>query len=196
MSMKRFLAAILMTTVVLSAAVFAWGGVAAMPKRVLWVNHFALLPGASDITVTYESTNSHVGGGLTALVIMSASEGDTFPTGGNKVVQMAVGVFPLGGLVRVTGVRVCYELTDSRSFITQIRLAQVDSTGTTAPVLLDDGTDQTATGPVCVNTTPAVRIDPNAGSLLLSLRINIGTGGAGTDKIAIRALGLILSGLV
>ena len=195
MSMKRFLAAILMTTVVLSAVVFAWGGVGAAPKRVLWVNHFALLPGAPDLTVTYESTNSHVGGGLTALVIMSATTGDVFPSpwGGNKVVQMAVGVLPLGGFVRVVGVRVCYELTNSRSFITHIRLAQVQDPPSTALVLLDDATDQTNVGPVCVNTTPVVRIDPNTGSLLLSLRLYYGDT---SDKIAIRGLGLILGGLV
>ncbi|KJV05729.1 hypothetical protein [Methylocucumis oryzae] len=59
--------------------------------NVMWVNHFDLLPGdTSDITTTYDSTSSGVGGGLTGLVIQSSSVGDTFPLGGNKVVHMAL----------------------------------------------------------------------------------------------------------
>jgi hypothetical protein len=160
-------------------------------ENVLWLNHFALLPGGPELAVSYRSTSSGVGGGFTGLVVTSTTTRDTFRDGGNKVVQMAVGVLPLKA-VRVTGVRVCYELTNSRSFITQIRLAQVQDPPSSATVLLDDGTNHTRVGPVCVNTTPAVQIDPNVGSLLLSLRVNFGDT---SDKIVIRALGLILGPL-
>ena len=52
-------------------------------------------------------------------------------------------------------------------------------------------TDLTATGPVCVNSAPpfAGRIDPEAGSLLVSLRL---TYGDTADRIVVRGLGLLL----
>jgi hypothetical protein len=89
----------------------------------------------------------------------------------------------------IIGVRVCYELSDAGSFISQIRLAQVQDPPATAVVLLDDGTDLTDQGPVCVNSEPA-EIDSSAGPLLLSLRLNFGDT---SDKIVIRGLGLLLS---
>jgi hypothetical protein len=56
-------------------------------------------------------------------------------------------------------------------------------------VLLDDGTDLTNPGPVCVNSS-ATSIDPNPGALLLSLRVNFGNT---ADRIVVRGLGLLLS---
>ena len=84
--------------------------------------------------------------------------------------------------------RVCYELSNDDSFISQIRLAQVQDPPATALVLLDDATDQTVTGPVCVDSEPT-EIDSSAGPLLLSLRLNFGNT---SDKIVIRGLGLLL----
>jgi hypothetical protein len=85
-------------------------------------------------------------------------------------------------------VRVCYELSNRRSFITQIRLAQVNDPPSSATVMLDDGTDQTAVGPICVNSTTTT-VDPSRGEVLLSLRVNFGNT---SDKIVVRALGLHL----
>ena len=59
----------------------------------------------------------------------------------------------------------------------------------TANVLLDDGTDQTNPGPVCVDSTPTT-VDPTHGAVLLSLRVKFGHT---ADKIVVRALGLHLS---
>ena len=159
--------------------------------RFMWLNHFALLPGGSEVTTTFQSTNSGVGGGLTALVVHSSTLGDVFSDGGNKEVQMAVETpgEDLGTNTTIIGVRVCYELTSSASFITQIRLAQVQNPPSVALVLLDDATHLTAPGPVCVNSA-STSIDPQAGPLLLSLRVNFGNT---SDLIAVRGLGLILS---
>ena len=153
--------------------------------RSLWLNHFDLLAGAADITTSFNSTSSGVGGGLTGLVIQSATTGETFPDGGNKVVHRAAEA-PDGETI--IGVRVCYELSNARSFISQMRLAQVQDPPDTALVLLDDGTDLTDQGPVCVNSEPA-EIDSSAGPVLLSLRLNFGDP---SDKIVIRGLGLLL----
>lgn len=157
--------------------------------NVMWVNHFDLLSGdTSDITTTYDSTSSGVGGGLTGLVIQSSSEGDTFPLGGNKVVHMAL---DLPKQTKIYGVRVCYENSSKASFISQIRLAQVQNPPSSALVKLDDATDLTDPGPVCVNSAKVIpAINSKDGSVLLSLRVNTDDV---TDRIVIRALGLFVN---
>ena len=155
-------------------------------KTIMWVNHFDLLPGDPSVKTSFNAVNSGVGGGLTGLVIESTTTGENAQGGGNKVVHMGLQV-PPGYSIR--GVRVCYELSNKRSFISQIRLAQVQTPPQTASVLLDDGTDQTNPGPICVDSA-ATTVDPAAGEVLLSLRVNFGNT---SDKIAVRALGLHLS---
>ena len=154
-------------------------------KRIMWINHFDLLPGDSSVLTSFNAISSGVGGGLTGLVIQSTTVGDTGAGGGNKVVHMGLEV-PPGYSIK--GVRVCYELSNKRSFITQIRLAQVNDPPSSATVMLDDGTDQTAVGPICVNSTTTT-VDPSLGAVLLSLRVNFGNT---SDKIVVRALGLHL----
>jgi hypothetical protein len=155
-------------------------------KTIMWVNHFDLLPGDPSVTTSFNAVSSGVGGGLTGLVIQSSTTGEIAQGGGNKVVHMGLQV-PPGHLIR--GVRVCYELSNKRSFISQIRLAQVQNPPQSAIVRLDDGTDQTNPGPVCVNSAPTTA-DPSLGELLLSLRVNFGNT---SDRIVVRALGLHLS---
>src|SRR5579863_9831632 len=160
--------------------------------RVQWVNHFDLLSGDPSVTTTSSlSTNSGVGGGLTALVITSSTTGDIDSFGGNKVVQMALDLQPKA---RIVGVRVCYELSDpgpSGSFIDQVRLAQIQDPPDTALGLLDDGTALNASGPTCVNSalaSPPIRAKD--GSVLLSLRVTFSNI---ADKIAVRAVGLLVN---
>ncbi len=161
----------------------------------MWINHLDLVRGDVDVVTSFNATTSGVGGGLSGLIIQSSTSGDRSVSGGNKVVEKGLEV-PPGWLIR--GVRVCYELSNSRSFITQIRLDQVQPTPSTSLVLLDDGTDQTAPGPICVNSTflPAgSEIDPSAGGVRLSLRLFFdaaGILGAGDDRIVVRSSGLHL----
>ena len=157
-------------------------------KTIMWVNHFDLLPGDPSVTTSFNAVNSGVGGGLTGLVIQSTTTGENAQGGGNKVVHMGLQV-PPGYSIR--GVRVCYELSNKRSFISQIRLAQVQTPPQSALVKLDDGTDQTNPGPICVDSATTT-VDPGAGEVLLSLRVNFGNT---ADKIVVRALGLHLSPL-
>jgi len=154
-------------------------------KTVMWVNHLDLLAGDPSVITSFNAISSGVGGGLSGLIIQSTTVGDTAPTGGNKVVEMGLDVPP--GF-NIKGVRVCYELSNRRSFITQIRLAQVQNPPSSAIVLLDDGTDQTNPGPICVDSA-TTSIDPSLGSVLLSLRVNFGNTG---DRIVVRAVGLHL----
>lgn len=179
----------------LAARVAELEGGAGSQSALMWINHFDFLPGDTDVVTSFNSTSSGVGGGLTGLVIQSTTPGQNSTAGGNKVVHLALEVAP-GWLIR--SVRVCYELSDARSYISQIRLAQVQNPPSTALVLLDDGTDLVDPGPVCVNSTalPAgFEVDPSTGSVLLSLRVNFdaaGIIGAGADRIVLRAVGLNL----
>ena len=157
-------------------------------RRVMWINHFDLLPGDPSVKTSFNAISSGVGGGLTGLVIQSSTLGEIAPSGGNKVVHMGLQV-PPGYLI--TGVRVCYELSSKRSFISQIRLAQVQNPPTVAGVILDDPTDLTNPGPVCLNSS-STSVDPVVGEVLLSLRVNFGNTG---DRIVVRALGLILASI-
>jgi hypothetical protein len=153
---------------------------------IMWVNHFDLLPGDPSVTTSYNAVSSGVGGGLTGLVIQSGTTGENAQGGGNKVVHMGLDV-PPGYIIK--GVRVCYELSNKRSFISQIRLAQVQTPPKSALVKLDDGTDQTNPGPVCVDSA-VTTVDPNQGAVLLSLRVNFSNI---ADKIVVRAVGLRLN---
>jgi hypothetical protein len=154
-------------------------------KTVMWIDHLDLLPGDPSVITSFNAINSGVGSGLSGLIIQSNTTGDTAPGGGNKVVEMGLEV-PPGFLIK--GVRVCYELSNARSFITQIRLAQVQNPPSTALVLMDDATHLTDPGPICVDSATTT-VDPAAGAVLLSLRVNFGDT---SDRIVVRAIGLHL----
>ena len=154
-------------------------------ETVMWINHLDMLPGDPSVQVSFNAISSGVGGGLSGLIVESSTLGDTAPGGGNKVVEKGTLVPPGWS---VTGVRTCYELSDARSFITQVRLAQVQDPPASAVVQLDDGTDLVVPGPICVDSS-ATSIDPEQGELLLSLRVDFGDT---SDRIVVRALGLHL----
>lgn len=163
------------------------------PQRaVLWINHLDLVPGDVDVEPSFNSTSSGVGGGLSGLIITSTTLGENSLSGGNKVVEKGVQVPPGFAIV---GVRVCYELSDggaTGSFISQIRLAQLQDPPSTALVLLDDGTDLTSAGPVCLDSAGpfgGTPIDPAAGAVRLNLRVNFNDT---SHKIVLRGLALHL----
>jgi len=144
-----------------------------------WLNHLDLLPGDPSVMTSHDAVQSH------GLVVTSSTTGDIAQGGGNKVVTMGVHTAP-GYLI--TGVRVCYELSNARTFISQIRLAQTQLPPNTQLVMLDDGTDHTDPGPRCVNST-RTSIDPVNGAVTLDLRLNFGNT---ADRINILAVGLLL----
>jgi hypothetical protein len=151
----------------------------------MWINHLDLVPGGLEVDTAFDSTSSGVGSGLSGLIITSTTIGETFTGGGNKVVEKGLDVPPN---YRITGVRICYETTNSLTYISQIRLAQLQNPPSTALVLLDDATDHTNVGPTCVDST-ATSIDPSTGAVSLSLRVNFANV---LDKIVIRGIGLHL----
>lgn len=153
----------------------------------MWIDHLVFLPGDPSVQTSFNAVNSGVGGGLSGLIITSSTIGDEAQGGGNKVVETSLEVPPGFDILSV---RVCYENSNPRSFITQTRLAQVQNPPSTALVLLDDPTHLDAAGPVCVNSLPVVpAVNPAKGAVLLSLRLNFGDT---SDKIVLRAVGLNL----
>ena len=153
---------------------------------IMWINHLDLVAGDSSVVTSFNAVNSGVGGGLSGLIIMSTTTGDTANGGGNKVVEKGLQVPP--GF-SITGVRVCYELSNARSFIDQIRLSQLQDPPSTALVRLDDATHQVNPGPVCVNSAPTT-VNPALGEVRLDLRVNFGDT---SDKIVVHAVGLHLA---
>jgi hypothetical protein len=152
----------------------------------MWIDHLVFLSGDPSVKTSFNAVNSGVGGGLSGLIITSSSLGDQAQGGGNKVVETALEVPPGFDIVSV---RVCYENSNTRSFISQTRLAQVQNPPSTATVLLDDPTHLNAAGPVCVNSQ-ATLVKPGKGSVLLSLRLSFADT---SDKIVLRAVGLNLT---
>jgi hypothetical protein len=116
---------------------------------------------------------------------MSSTIGESFADTGNKVIEKGLDVPPN---YKITGVRICYESSSAASFISQVRLAQLQNPPSTALVVLDDAADLTSVGPVCVNSA-ATSVDTSLGAVRLGLRLNFGSV---TDKIVIRGLGLLL----
>lgn len=156
--------------------------------QVMWIDHLGLLPGDDSIHTSFNAVSSGVGSGLSGLVIQSTTTGDVTPSGGNKVVSTVLEVPP--GF-KVTGVRICYENSNPRSYIDQVRLAQVQNPPSSAQVLLDDATPLNHNGPICVDShRPATPINPLAGALSLDLRVKFENT---ADKIVVRGLGLHLS---
>lgn len=154
-------------------------------RIVMWVNPLDLLPGDPSVTTSNNAVSSGVGGGLAGLVIHSSTTGEIAQSGGNKVVWMGLQV-PPG--YHVTGVRVCYENTNKRSFISQVRLDQLQNPPATAIVLLDDPTDLVNPGPVC-HDSQATDVDPAKGAVFIAFRVKFGNVG---DRIVIRGVGLHL----
>jgi hypothetical protein len=153
---------------------------------VMWVNPLDLLAGDLSVTTTFDAVSSGVGGGLAGLVVHSSTTGEIAQGGGNKVVWMGLEV-PPGW--HITGVRVCYELSNKGSFISQIRLTQLQNPPSTATVLLDDATDLTNPGPVC-HDSQATNIDPAKGAVFISFRVKFRDV---ADRIVIRGVGLRLT---
>jgi hypothetical protein len=185
---KLIIAAMLTTLTLMSGNLLFVPAAAADTGTVYWLNHLDLMPGDPSVQTSFNAVSSGVGGGLSGLLVKSTTTGEDAQGGGNKVVEMGVAVPPWN---LVTGVRVCYELTNAGSYISQTRIDQLQNPPSSALVLLDDDTNLIDPGPVCVNSTTlaAPYINPATGGLRLSFRVNFGNV---NDAILIRGVALTL----
>lgn len=153
------------------------GNSTAIAQTVQWINHLDLIAGDASVTqASYASTQDF------GLIIRSTTVGDVDSSGGNKVVSKALQI-PSNSTI--TGIRLCYALSDTRSFVSAIRLSQVQAPES-ATILLDSPL-RGSEGPVCVDSN-ATSIDPSLGALILDLRVNFGDT---ADRITVRSLGII-----
>lgn len=53
-------------------------------RKIMWVNHFDLLPGDPTVLTSFNAVSSGVGGGLTGLVIQSTTTGQSTQNGAIK----------------------------------------------------------------------------------------------------------------
>lgn len=151
----------------------------------MWIAHLDLLPGDSSVTTSFDANSSGVGSGQAGLVIASDTFGDVGNSGAEKVVWTALEVPPH---FVVAGVRLCYELSHSGSYISRVVISQVQDPPSNEVIVLDDTTPLTHRGPICVDSAYA-SIDPAAGPLLLKLSVNFGDT---SDRIVISGVGLYL----
>lgn len=148
---------------------------------VLWLDHLAFEPGTPSVATSFDALDSGVGAGASGLVVEAA------PGPSPYLVEQGLAVPP--GLL-VDGVRVCYELSNSQSTISAIRIEQLLDPPDATKVLLADASGATAMGPVCVDSAqPPDPIDPADGSLRLQLAFDFPDPDAG-DRIVVRGVGL------
>jgi len=164
---------------VLGMGLLAFGPSTATAQTVQWINHLDLIAGDSSVTQTSYSSAFSFG-----LMIRSTTLGDRDSAGGNKVVSKGIQIPPSS---TITGVRLCYSLSNARTFISDIRLSQVQDPPGSAIVLLEDPTPQDNPGPICVNSR-TTSIDPSLGAVILDLRVNFGDT---SDYIIVQSLGVI-----
>lgn len=143
----------------IAVAIFALS-CAAVPKpavdREIWYNAINFVSGDPTLKI-YQPYVAHP-----SVKINATSPGDL------KWISMTI---PTKPGKKIKGIRVCYQLTNSRSFISQIRLAEM-ITPDHAVVKHDDGTDLLSTTPTCYDSIVA-EYEPKA-SVLLELRLNFG----------------------
>jgi len=96
---------------------------------------------------------------------------------------------PLG--FAVTSAKVCYVPGPLGSFISSVQLLQYAALPATPPGTAVDTAFVSSPGALsCVDTTPAVSVDPSAGG---ALYLSLGVSFSGAEAIVIRAVGLELA---
>ena len=99
-----------------------------------------------------------------------------------KWIDMGIEV-PAGTIIK--GIIICYQLSNSRSFISQVRLTE-QTTPNVRLVHHDDPTDLLSTAPVCFTSVVHYGA-PFNGAINLSLRLNFTNAG---DSIMLGAVGV------
>jgi len=151
----------------------------------MWINHLDFL--SSDITkVTTTFGVPSVFSAPSGLILKAGTAGPAPDGTVEKGLQVPPGFL-------ISGVRVCYQLSNAGSFISQITLAQLqDPLDPVLVPLLNDPTHLTSPGPTCADSAAPLSstpIDPSQGAVRLSLGVNFASN---TDAILIRAVGLHL----
>lgn len=140
-----------------------------MSTDILWLSPTDFVTGDKSLRISYPSV-AHP-----AVEIKTKTPGDL------KWIYLGLRV-PLDHDIH--SIHVCYQLSNSRSFISQIRLAEMQAPDQ-AVVRHDDATDLLSTTPICYQS-PVVPFRPGA-AIMLALRLNFGNV---VDTITLGAIGV------
>lgn len=140
----------------------------------IWLSPTNYVTGDSSLQISYPYV-SHPG-----TIVTCATPGDL------KWVSMSLG---LKQGITIQSVIICYQVSNSRSSILDIRLSQV-STPDRALVLHDDGTNLKSTSPVCYTSVVNAIVLNSSGAVLLELRLNFQDT---ADQILLGAVGVVVS---
>ncbi len=142
-----------------------------MSTRTLWISPTDWVSGDATLRLSYPSA-AHP-----ATEITATAPGDL------KWVSLALRLPPF---TEIKAVRVCYQVSNPRSFISQVRLTEM-TTPERALVRHDDATDLTNVAPTCyVSEVANLRAE---GAITLALRLNFANR---SDKIILGAVGIDL----
>ncbi len=151
---------------------------------ITWLDHLAMRPTEPELTVSQGSNHTGLGLGQVGLVVNSSTIGDTYANGSNKTIVLEVA----GVTSSLSGIQVCSNSSNPRSFVSQIRVAEAQGDGSYL-VRLDERIDPTDMSPVCLTINR--RFDTHAQPLSVSLRLTFGDV---SDQIAILGVALLRAG--
>jgi hypothetical protein len=151
---------------------------AAAPKAgLLWISHLDARPREAHGLTTSNGTPI---GATSGFVIRPTTAGT------DRVLEQGLQVPPGFAVKRIA---ICYQVSNVASFISHIKLTQLNGPDSYSEVLNDPG-DKTSTSATCVDSMDApALVDPNQGPVRLNLGV---TFTSMTDLIMIRAIGLYL----
>ena len=141
-----------------------------MATEILWLSPTDFVTGDKSLKISYPSVTHP------AVEIRTKASGDL------KWLYLGLRVPPHHD---IHAIHVCYQLSNSRSFISQVRLAEMQ-TPDQAVVRHDDGTDLLSTTPTCYRSQIIGGYRPG-GAALLQLRLNFGNI---ADAITLGAIGV------
>ena len=120
-----------------------------------WLSPTDFVTGDESLRIAYPSVTHP------AVEVKATTAGDL------KWISLGLKIAPFREIIAV---HVCYQLSNSRSFISQIRLAEMQ-TPDHAVVHHDDGTELISTQPTCYRSPLSTAYRPD-GAVLLELRLN------------------------
>jgi len=147
----------------------------AVDAETIWFSPTAYVSGDPSLQLSYP------------YVLHPATEVKCSSPGDLKWIYMDLPL-PLGA--KIEAVNLCYQVSNPRSFISQIRLTEM-STPDTAYVRHDDPTDLTSTRPACYMSKVGGGGFVPKSAVMLQLRLNFQDP---TDKITLGGLSITFSG--
>ncbi|MGI0014041.1 MAG: glycosyl hydrolase family 28-related protein, partial [Nitrososphaera sp.] len=144
--------------------------------QTIWLSPTDYVSGDSSLRISYPSV-SHPN-----TTVTSTTKGDL------KWISLGLRLPPH---VRVEEVIVCYQVLNARSFISQVRLVEMN-TPDRAVVIHDDGTDLQSTAPVCYSSNVGGKVPTPGTAVTLALRLNFQDK---TDRIMLGAVGIRIAPL-